>query len=160
MNFSCVSPCMKVKRHAKEYLRTDDDLTEVKVLRFSSLQSLNEQKVKSREKRLARPLSIPHKPPMYPLPEGNTFLINVTTLVDPTKSIVSKHQPLINSFSAFFCPSQTVIDNETILNYGSFRFERSNFLPGHLFCDVNRILYVLFKYGFTKAFNRIQRYIM
>ena len=37
MNFSCVSPCMKVKRHAKEYLRTDDDLTEVKVLRFGSL---------------------------------------------------------------------------------------------------------------------------
>ena len=75
MNFSCVSPCMKVKRHAKEYLRTDDDLTEVKVLRFGSLQSSDEQKAKTwrsggkkerkkkekKEKALARPLSNPRK---------------------------------------------------------------------------------------------------
>ncbi|KOX68854.1 hypothetical protein WN51_06252 [Melipona quadrifasciata] len=67
MNFSCVSPCMKVKRHAKEYLRTDDDLTEVKVLRFGSLQSSDEQKAKSggvgaKKKALARPLSNTRKP--------------------------------------------------------------------------------------------------
>lgn len=69
MNFSCVSPCMKVKRHAKEYLRTDDDLTEVKVLRFGSLQSSDEQEAKTggvgakrKKKALARPLSNPRKP--------------------------------------------------------------------------------------------------
>lgn len=42
---------MKVKRRAKEYLRTDDDLTEVKVLRFCSLQSVKTSKKKKERER-------------------------------------------------------------------------------------------------------------
>lgn len=92
---------MKVKRHAKEYLRTEDDLTEVKVLRFGSLQWLNEQKVKSKGEKGRRGLfPIPIIRPIRPdvVSASGRQHDRVTTFLAPTKSFLSNHPPVINRF--------------------------------------------------------------